>query len=354
MWTENKLFQADLERLATGEAIGWAALEGKTVLVTGATGLIGRTLICALLHYNRRFRAGIKVAALVRDLDKAKAAFGKEPAGQEDLFFVQGTIEELPPIPFPVHYIVHGASPTASAYFARHPVETAMTNVVGTRNMLELAKEKGVSGFVYLSSMEVYGSPQTDAPIYEEYPTAVDPMSARSSYPQAKLMCENLCAGYCGEFGVPAKVVRLAQTMGPGVLIDDSRVFAQFGRAVMRGEDIILQTSGSSKRTYLYSVDAASAILTVLTRGESGQAYNAANPETYCSILEMAHSVSNLADPPVQVRVCLDEKAASVYSPVHCYNLRSDKLWALGWRPTASLLEMYKRMILAWEDKADT
>lgn len=343
---ETPVFREDLERLPACEFIPWDELKGKTVFITGATGLIGYTLSSALLYYNKVHDAGIKVLALVRDLERAREKFSGQLADQCALSFVQGSVEELPEIDGAVDYIVHGASPTASAFFVQKPVETILTTVLGTRNVLELARKKQVSGFVYLSTMEVYGTPKTDEPIDEAYPTAVNAMSVRSSYPQAKLLCETLCASYCGEYEVPAKVVRLAQTFGPGVAADDARVFAQFARWVARKEDIVLQTAGESKRTYLYTADAVSAILTVLLRGGAGMAYNAANPATYCSIFEMAHMAADqLAGGAIHVVVRPDESQSSVFSPVHCVHLSADKLCNLGWRPAVDLPEMYRNMI---------
>jgi len=346
MWTETPVFREDLERLCTCEFIPWEKLIGKTVLVTGATGLIGYTLTSALLYYNMVHNAGMKVLALVRDRERAQEKFRGQLADQCSLKFVVGDITNLPEIDGNVDYIIHGASPTASAYFVEKPVETIMTAVLGTRNLLEVAKVKQVSGFVYLSSMEVYGAPQTDNLISETYPTAVDTMSVRSSYPQAKLLCENLCASYCGEYGVPAKVVRLAQTFGPGVAADDQRVFAQFARAVMNKEDIVLQTSGESKHAYLYTADAASAILKILAQGSVREIYNAANLETYCSIFEMAQIViKELRNGTIHVFTQSDEKKKSTFPPRHCLRLNPEKLCELGWQPTVGLPDMYRRML---------
>lgn len=346
MWTGNPVFEEDLERLAVHGSIPWDKLENKTVFVTGATGLIGFTLTNALLYHSQKNGSRMKVIALVRDIDRAKKKFSTQLAEGCGLTLIEGSVEQLPEIHEPVDYIVHGASPTASIYFVEKPVETITTAVLGTRNMLELAREKRVSSFVYLSSMEVYGASKTDDPICESYPTAVDSMSVRSSYPQAKLLCENLCVSYCSEYGVPAKVVRLAQTFGPGVAQDDGRVFAQFARAVLQKKNIILQTTGESRQTYLYTADAVSAILAALLKGEAGQAYNAANPDTYCSIYEMAQMAANeLADGEIQVVIQSNAESAFKFPPTHCIRLNADKLCGLGWQPTVGLMEMYRRML---------
>jgi len=346
MWTEASVFREDLERLAACSSIPWEELKGKRVFITGATGLIGYTLASGLLYYSKIQDAGIQVIALVRDLERAKEKFRGQLADGCSLSFVQGSVEKLPEIEGTVDYIVHGASPTASTFFVEKPVETILTAVLGTHHVLELARKKRVKGLVYLSSMEVYGAPKIDTPIDETYPTAVDSMSVRSSYPQAKLLCENLCASYSSEYGVPAKAVRLAQTFGPGVALEDNRVFAQFARAARNKREIALQTAGDTRQTYLYTGDAASAILTVLLRGAPGEAYNAANSDTYCSILEMAQLVAReLADGEIHVRTGINDQTISQFPPPHRLHLRADKLRCLGWEPTIALAEMYRRML---------
>lgn len=350
MWLENEVFRTDLAAILSCPSIPWERLKGRTVFVTGATGLIGFNLICALLYANQCQRAGIKVLALVRDLAKARRKFLPQLEAREGLQLVQGTVEALPEITEPIDYIVHGASPTDSAYFAQKPVETALTIVRGTCQALELARQKRVRGFVFLSSMEVYGAPQTDAPIYETFPTAVNTMSTRSAYPQAKLLGENLCAAYAGEYRVPAMVLRLAQTFGAGVERDNGRVFAQFARAAVEGVNIVLKTEGASRRSYLYTADAVTALLTVLLAGTGGEAYNAANPQTYCSVLEMAELVAKeVAGHRIGVEVQLAKDGALLYPPSHKLNLQVEKLSALGWQPQVSLLEMYQRMIATWQ-----
>ncbi len=173
-----------------------------------------------------------------------------------------------------------------------------------------------------------------------------DPMLVRSSYPESKRMAEAMCAGYAAELGVHAKVLRLTQTFGPGVAYDDGRVFASFARSAREGRDIVLHTAGETERSYLYTADAVSAILTVLLRGEDGQAYNAANEETYCSIRAMAELVARPCGPaPVAVRVRPDESNALAYAPTLKMDLDTTKLQGLGWRPRVGLEDAYHRMI---------
>ena len=153
MWIDNSIFKEDMEFVATCESVGWANLENATVLVTGATGLIGTTIVSSLIYADRKKNLNLKVIALVRNLEKAKMQFASQISFSNALSFVEGTVEDLPCITGDIDYIIHGASPTASAFFVEHPVETINIAVQGTTNLLNLAVKKAVKGFVYLSSM---------------------------------------------------------------------------------------------------------------------------------------------------------------------------------------------------------
>ena len=343
MWTENKIFKDDLEYITNAKFIDWQKLDSKTVFVTGATGLIGYSFVNSLLYRNLSCNSNIKIIALVRNIAKAKEKFAQQLKQSANLEFIVGEIENIPIINGSINYIVHGANPTASNYFAENPVETIKTAVLGTMNVLQLAKEKNVEGMVYLSSMEVYGAPHTDDLIPEVQGTTVDTMSIRSCYPEAKRLCESLCASYADEYQVPVKVVRLAQTFGPGIPENDNRVFAEFIRCAKNKQDIILQTDGTSKRCYLYTADAVTAILAILLNGKAGEAYNAANKETYCSIREMAELViRELSNNEIRVVIKENQNSKLKYSPTHKLNLDTEKLEKLKWEATKNLDEMYK------------
>lgn len=257
-----------MEYISSAENIDWKRLAGKTIFITGGTGLIGSTVIDGLLYANNKYKLNVRIIALVRNLERAKGLFLSVNAGTS-LSFIVGSVESLLEVQEKVDYIIHGASPTASLYFVQHPVATIQTAVKGTKNILELAKKNQMESVLYLSSMEMYGAPLTDELIQETQGCTLDSMTVRSCYPIAKRLCENLCASYASEYGVPGKVIRLAQTFGPGVSMNDGRVFAEFARDAMHKSDIELQTAGTSKRMYFYTADAATAILTVLLSGKT-------------------------------------------------------------------------------------
>ena len=339
---KNPVFLEDMEQLCALSQM--KELDGRTVLVTGATGLIGQTLVSALLR-----SPGVRVIACVRDEEKARRMFGSIDSGNLQLMVTDISSMPAQKLPQRVDYVVHAASQTSSRAFVDQPVETIFTAIDGTRRALEFAKNNAVRCFLYLSTMEVYGSPAGDEKIDERHGTNLDTMQPRTCYPESKRLCEILCASWQKEYGVPVRVLRLTQTFGPGVRYDDGRVFAEFARCALEGRDIVLKTAGATCRSYLYTADAVSAILTVLLRGGDGEAYNAANEETYCSIRQMADLVADTcAKGRIGVRIEAAEDPSKLgYAPTLHMNLDTSKLRALGWEPSCGLAQAYQRMISA-------
>lgn len=233
----------------------------------------------------------------------------------------------------------------------QNPVETLVTAFYGTNSLLQLAVDKKVSAFVFLSSMEVYGAPEKGIKIKESDCGSFNPATIRSCYPLSKLACESLCCSYAKEYNVPAKIVRLTQTFGPGVDYNDGRVFAEFARCAIEHRDIVLKTKGETQRNYLYVADAVSGILTVLLKGKCGQAYTIANEETYCSIYEMAKLVAETYR--IGLRIQEQDVSMQGYADTLHMDLDTEKIRGLGWRPTVGLDEMYRRMIGAMQQGDD-
>lgn len=314
-------------------------LRGSSFLVTGATGLIGSTLIRCILSLD----SNVKITCPVRNIEKALNMF-KCKEGQ--LEFVEcDLVAFLSNLDGQKHYdyIVHCASPTAGVYMTEHPVETYTLATDSTRAILDYARIYGIKSFVYVSSLEYYGQILTEAVITEDMQGYVDNTDPRSSYPLGKRAAEYLCVAYAREHGVPVKIARLTQTFGAGVASDDNRVFAQFARSVITGTDIVLHTSGESAKPYCYTTDCISAIFYILLKGQKGEAYNVANPDTYISIREMAEFLRAQFNPKIDVRIEMHPEMG--YAPVTKLRLSADKLQALGWKPKCDLKEMYKRYI---------
>lgn len=344
--TEDKTLQQDLERVAASEMIDWEVFRGKSIVVTGATGLIGSQTVQALVLANQMHGLGLTVYALVRNQKKAEMmlkscmGYGLEIVACDLLKPIQ--------LEGSVDYILHGAGVTTSRDFVEKPVETIMTTLKGTENMLELAKEKQVKSMVYLSSMEAYGVVDAEHYIVRETDYGyIDPLQVRSSYSESKRMAEGICGAYAHEYQVPVKTARLAQTFGAGAPETENRVFAQFARSIIHGEDIVLHTDGSKAHCYCYTADAILGLLTVLLKGNSGEAYNISNESTFSTIRGMAEMLTEKY-PESGSKLIFDipEDANKFgYAPTSKMLVNAEKITALGWKPEISLEEMFERLL---------
>ncbi|MBD8497955.1 NAD-dependent epimerase/dehydratase family protein [Paenibacillus sp. CAU 1523] len=314
-----------------------------TVLITGASGLIGSLLVRALHRANEKHGLLLKIVAVVRNVQAAA-----ELLHDCDVSFISQDIRE--PIVFDgkLDYIIHCAAVTKSKEMVSFPVENIQIAVHGTENILKLAKEKQVKSVVYLSSMEVYGktNPSLEK-VTENELGYIDLTNPRSCYAEGKRMSECMCNCYFSEYQVPVKIARLAQTFGAGVSVNDNRVFAQFAKSAVLGQDIILHTDGSSTGNYCYTADAIIGILLLLLKGDNGEAYNISNEEANMTIRQMAELVADkIAGGRISVVTSIPESSLTYgYAPAVKMKLCSDKIRGLGWSPTIGLEEMYKKMI---------
>lgn len=333
----NKVLKKDIDQFASTFGLSFE-LKDSTFLITGATGLIGSTLIHCLIE----LKQNIRIIALVRNLKKAKAVL--------DINADKVEIIECELIDFDynqltgIDYIIHCAAPTSSKFFIEKPVETFNIILDSTSVLLKYAHMKTVKSFVYLSSLEVYGEvPNGEDGVTEEQQGYWNPTTIRSSYPIAKRASENLCCLYANEYNVPVKIARLTQTTGAGISKEDNRVIAQFARLAVNNEDIVLHTTGESARPYCYTTDCIAAILYILLKGRNGEAYNVANEETYISAREMAEFVRDRINPKVNIRMELNDN--QVYAPISKLRLSTKKLSAIGWKPQYGLFEIFSKLI---------
>lgn len=344
--SEDKILQNDLDLIINNASICWDMLKNKTILVTGATGLIGSQIVMTLLNASAEKELNINVLAAVRNKEKAEKIF--RYAKNDSLDYIVQDILQPFSTDKSIDYIIHGASMTSSKDFVDYPVETIKTALQGTENILNLAKGKNIKGMIYLSSLEIYGVVDFNIEkVTEDMSGTIDSMSVRSSYSEGKRMVECLCAAYASEYKIPIKVARLCQTFGPGVNYKDNRVFAQFARSIIEGEDIVLKTDGSTERNYCYIRDAISGILTVLLKGNSGEAYNIANKDTLITIRGMAEMLIKMyPESGSSLKFDIAEDITKLgYNPKVKMNLDTSKLEALGWSAEVSLSEMFQNLI---------
>lgn len=331
--------------LSLKQSFDFSLLKNSTVFVTGATGLLGSQILLFLYFLNRTEGFSMNLVGLIRNEEKAQIVFGES---FQNITFYKGDILKLPEITQHIDYIIHGASITSSLDFVGKPVETIDVAVNGTMNVLHFAQSKAVRSMVYLSSMEVFGmTPPDKSNVSESDYGYIDILNTRSSYSESKRLCECLCHSFAKEYSLPVKIVRLTQTLGPGIDYNDTRVAAQFARAVIENHDIVLKTLGATKRPVIYISDAVSAVLTVLLKGSDGQAYTAANDDAFCTIRETAEMiVSEIAKNRIKVVFDIKGVPQEYATNVNLnLNLNTSLLRSLGWSPKVGLKQAYQRMI---------
>lgn len=336
------ILNEDLNSIATYD-IPWENMRNTTVLVTGATGLIGSLIIKSLFRANELHNLNVKLIALVRNFDYASNFFH-----DYDIQYLVQDIKDEILLEEKIDYIIHCAANTNSKDMITFPVENIETAIYGTNNILKLAIQKQVKSVVYLSSMEAYGITNPDLERVSEVDLGyINLKSARSCYPESKRMCEVMCYSYFSEYNVPVKIARLAQVFGAGVRKDDTRVFAQFAKSVIDGKDIVLHTDGKSVGNYCYTADAIKGILLLLHKGENGEVYNITNEKTNMTIREMAELVAEkVANGKISVITNIPEELNKYgYAPSVKMKLSSEKIRQLGWVPLIGLETMYENMI---------
>ena len=323
------------------EKLNWEKLKNKTVLISGANGFIPAYIVRTLLALGN-----INVIGIVRNLDKAKAKFGNE-LNNKNLKLIVQDISEPINITEKIDYIIHSASQASPKYYGVDPVGTLKANTLGTYNLLELAVKNNVEKFLFFSSGEIYGKIDDNTPkITEDYTGDIDCTNVRSCYGESKRMGENMCVCYSQQYSIPVNMIRLSHTYGAGVLLDDGRVFGDFVKNIINNENIVLNSDGSAKRSFLYITDMIKALFYVLFNGEDKQAYNIASPiET--SILELAQTLVKLyPEKNLKVEFAKDVyKEGYIKSPSSRANFDTSKLEALGWKPSVDIRKGFKKMI---------
>ncbi len=313
-------------------------IKNKTFLVTGAGGMTGQAVIKWLLLENEINGTHAFVYASTRNPQKGLAyldetdsvilcEFGKE----------KEAIGEKQ-----VDYIIHGAAPTARTFFMEHPVETFDIIANETLRLLKLAQEKEHCRFLYLSSMDVYGTPHSEEPVAESYVGTIDPLNIRNAYPVGKRSGEFLCNAFEKEYGVDTVIVRPASIQGLFQPYEEPRVFNEILRCLAEKRNLVLKSDGTVRKCFLYTLDAVSAIFTVLFYGKRGEAYNVTNPETFRPLKDIAEHLFRQFSPTNKVVFEIQKESVTGYLPSFSFVQSNEKICALGWKPVCSMDEIYE------------
>ena len=337
----NRVLEDDLKTIIA-EDLSWEKLKNKTVMITGASGMVCSFMLYVLLMLNDEKHYGIKVDAVMRNVNKLP----EEIRNREDVNVVVADVTKDIPDVGDIDYIIHAASPASPLIMQNQPVETIAANTIGTFKTLELAKEKNAEGYLFISSREIYGQPDEGQEFfYENTYGFVDQLNPRSCYSEGKKAAETMCVCFHEEYGLNTKIARLAHTYGPGMSIYDGRVQADFLKNVYHNEDIVLKSEGTAVRTYTYIADAIAGMYRILLDSED-IVYNIGNEAGKVSIRDLAEIlVSIYPERGLKLVFDIPEGGTKGTAPYTLGILSSEKLRKLGWNPKYSVKDGFKRTL---------
>ena len=342
----NKLYQEDLRLIASFEAIPWTDLGGSSLLISGATGMIGSLLADTILYKNEKEGLDCKVIALGRNTEKARKRF--EAAWMSGLFqFVECDVNRAETIPADIKadYVLHLASNTHPLAYATDPIGTITANIIGTQNMLDLTVNCGAKRFLFASSNEIYGENRGDTELFDEaYCGYIDCNTLRAGYPESKRCGEALCQSYKKQKGVDFVIARLTRSFGPTLQLTDTKALTQFLKNGLNKENIVLKSAGTQYYSYTYAADAVTGLLTVLLKGESGAAYNVADQSCDIRLRDLAKMIADISGTEV-IFDLPDATEALGFSKATKARLDGRKLQELGWGVSMSLEEGIRRTL---------
>ena len=325
---ENSLYQEDVEYVANLN-LDWSKLENKSIMISGATGLIGSMLIDVLMNKNQN-GLNCTIYALGRSKQRMQDRFSY--CFNDPLFkYVEYDVnKKLELEDKPIDYILHLASNTHPMQYSTDPIGTITTNIIGLQNLLEFAIDHNTTRFAFASSNEIYGENRGDKEKFDEkYCGYIDCNTMRAGYPESKRCGEALCQAYKAQKGLDVVIPRLTRSYGPTLLKTDSKALSQFLHKGVAKEDIVLKSAGTQYYSYLYVADSVSGLLTVLLKGESGQAYNIADDGSDIMLKDLANIIAEYSGKKVVFEIP-DAVESAGYSKATKARLDATKLQSLG------------------------
>lgn len=305
-------------------------LNGKKLLVVGATGLIGTFLIDVLSNLNRSENANIYITAVGRNKEKLQSLFSAY-LNQDGFKIIPHDIKEPLSDYGNFDYIINAASNTHPVAYSTDPVGTITTNVFGTYNLLEYARNHNIKRFMFLSSVEIYGEDKTgNSDFLETEIGFIDCNTARAGYPESKRVCESLCQAYIQKYDMDIVIPRICRVYGPTMLAEDSKALAQFIRNAVNGQDIILKSEGNQYYSYITVFDCITALLTILVNGQKGQAYNVSSAKSNITLKDLTEKLASKAGTKVVFQLP-NETEKQGFSKATRAILNNTKLLSLGW-----------------------
>lgn len=324
----------------------WEKLRGKSVMLSGATGLLGSFLIDVILDKNNTDSLNCKIYALGRNENKARERFSKY-TGDENFEFISYDVK----LPFirddleTVDYVLHLASNTHPVQYSTDPIGTITTNIIGLQNMLDFAVKHNATRFGFASSNEIYGENRGDVEFFDEdYCGYINSNTLRAGYPESKRCGEALCQAYKAQKGLDVVVLRFTRSYGPTMLMSDTKAISQFIKKGIAGEDIVLKSAGTQYYSYQYVADSVSGLLYILLCGENGEAYNIAEEHSDIMLKDLAAVIAGINKKQVVFEIP-DAVEAAGYSTATKARLDGNKLKQLGWKPRYDIKRGLERTI---------
>ena len=330
-------FSRETETCATLQ-IDWGRIDNKTILITGATGMVGKYLIDVLLYRNRALNKHTRIIAVGRNREKFSQRF-PDHVDDEDLVFLQADIQQPLETDEKPDMIIHMASNTHPRLYASDPIGTEMSNILGTYHLLNLAAQCEGCRFVFTSSGDVYGDNRSGKSLLDEKDCGyIDCNTLRAGYIEGKRASEALCNAYKEAKGIDFVTARLCRIYGPTMQLTDSKAISQFITKAAKGEDIVLKSKGTQRFSYLYIHDVVTALLYIMTAGKNGEAYNVADNDQTCALKDLAGILAGIGGKSVKYDIPdeLEAKGASTFQDV-CMD--ATKLRGLGWRSAVTMEE---------------
>ena len=331
------------------------SLRDKTILITGATGLLTTYLCKCLLSCAQKY--SIKLYAQCRSKEKAEKRYKDVLADPRLEILIFDMIRgDIPNIRF--DYIIHAASMASTKYMVETPVDVIVPNTIGTYRLLEHAKRTGADKFLFFSSNSIYGEGGTNKEILSENDYGiVDPLNDRASYIESKRIAEQMCRAYYKQYGVNTGVIRLTHTFGPTFDIDnDMRIIPRVIKNLVTDSEMVMYKDPTATAQYTYIADMIAAVLFVLVKGAPGEVYNAGADE----LVKIDDAVSCMieaygkTDPKVK-QIDIDENYSfSKGKGVNNKMVSNDKLKALGWHQLYSAKEGFVRTVRSYLEDAGT
>ena len=329
---ENSQYIEDIAYVASLD-LPWEKLKNSSILISGASGMIGVFLIDVIMYKNRNEDFSCQVYALGRNADKAKRRF-EEHWNSNEFQFIESDINEEIRVSeaYKIEYVVHLASNTHPVAYATDPIGTITTNVIGLNNLLDYCSKYQVKRCVFASSNEIYGENRGDVEFFdEEYCGYINCNTMRAGYPESKRCGEALCQAYIKQKGLDVVIARLTRTYGPTILLSDTKAISQFIKKAIGGEDIVLKSNGLQYYSYTYVADAVAGLLTVLLCGKNGEAYNIADEKSDIMLKDLAELISKSVEKKVIYEVP-DVLECAGYSTATKARLSNEKIKKIGWQ----------------------